>query len=37
MLDIRIYDVMFPDGVVQQYAANIIAENIYSQVDSDGH
>jgi len=32
-----LYDVMFPDGAVQQYAANLIAENIYSQVDTDGH
>ena len=30
ILDIRVYDVMFPDGSVQQYAANIIAENLYS-------
>ena len=28
---------MFPDGSVSKYAANIIAENIYSQVDEDGH
>ena len=28
---------MFPDGVVCQYAENIIAENMYSQVDSNGH
>ena len=27
----------FPDGSIQQYAANIITENIYSQVDKDGH
>ena len=31
------YDVMFPDGEVKQYAANIIAENLYAQVDPDGH
>ena len=35
--DSRIYDVMFDDGTVKQYAANIIAENIYSQVDANGH
>jgi hypothetical protein len=29
--------VEFPDGVVRQYSANIIAENMYSQVDSEGH
>ena len=28
---------MFPDGAVQQYAANIIAENLIGQVDDDGH
>ena len=28
---------MFPDGAVCQYAADIIAENMYSQVDSNGH
>ena len=35
--DTRVYDVMFPDWAVCQYAANIIAENMYSQVDSNGH
>lgn len=28
---------MFLDGSVQAYAANIIAENLYLQVDKDGH
>ena len=37
ILDTRLYDVMFPDGTVCQYAANIIAENMYSQVDSNRH
>ena len=36
ILNTRVYDVMFPDGSIQQYAANIIAENLYSQVDDDG-
>ena len=36
MLNTRIYDVLFPDGSVRQYAANIIAENLYSQVDDEG-
>ena len=31
-----IYDVEFPDGKVKEYAANIIAENMLTQVDSDG-
>ena len=37
ILDTRVYDVMFPDGAVCQYGANIIAENMYSQFDSNGH
>ena len=31
-----IYDVEFPDGQVKEYAANTIAENMLTQVDSDG-
>ena len=31
-----IYDVDSPDGLVKEYAANIIAENMLTQVDSDG-
>ena len=37
ILDTRIYQVEFPDGAVAEYSANIIAENILSQVDSDGY
>ena len=37
ILNTRQYDVMFPDGTTQQYSANVIAENIYSQVDDEGH
>ena len=37
MLSTAVYDVRFPDGAIKQYAANIIAENLYSQVDLDGH
>ena len=37
ILNSIIYDVEFPDGVVKQYAANTIAENMYSQVDHEGH
>ena len=33
----RIYDVMFPDGSIQQYAANIIAEHMYSKVEKYRH
>ena len=31
-----IYDVEFPDGTVKEYSANVIAENMLSQVDEDG-
>ena len=37
VLNTKIYNVMFSDGTVTQYATNIIAENIYSQIDEDGH
>ena len=37
ILNTRIYEVMFPDGAVEQYAANILAENLIGQVDEDGH
>ena len=36
IIDSRIYEVQFPDGQVQEYAANALAENIYSQVDAEG-
>ena len=31
------YDVEFPDGQVKEYGANIIAENMLTQVDSHGY
>ena len=31
-----IYDVEFPDGTIKEYSANVIAENMLVQVDSDG-
>ena len=31
------YDVEFPDGQVKEYGAKIIAENMLTQVDSDGY
>ena len=31
-----VYEVEFPDGQVKEYSANIIAENMLSQVDSEG-
>ena len=37
ILDTRVYDILFPDGTMSQYAANLLAENIWSQVDSEGN
>ena len=37
ILNSIVYDVEFPDGAVKQYAANTIAENMYSQLDHEGH
>ena len=31
-----VYDLEFPDGTIKEYSANIIAENMLTQVDSDG-
>jgi hypothetical protein len=36
ILDTREYEVSFPDGSTDCYAANMIAESLYSQVDADG-
>jgi hypothetical protein len=33
ILDSRIYEVQFEDGHIEEYAANVIAESIYAQVD----
>jgi hypothetical protein len=32
-----VYEVEFPDGQVKEYAANVIAENMLTQVDSEGY
>ena len=37
LLNSIIYDVEFPDGTIREYAANIIAENIYSSLDELRH
>jgi hypothetical protein len=37
ILDSRVFEVMFPDGSVEQYSANIISENLLGQVGEDGH
>jgi hypothetical protein len=36
LLDTREYEVEFPDGSIDTYTANMIAENLYSQIDTDG-
>jgi hypothetical protein len=36
-LNSMIYEVEFPDGQVKEYAANIIVENMLTQVNSDGY
>ncbi len=37
ILDTRVYEVEFGDGHVEEFAANVIAESIYSQVDDEGN
>ena len=37
MLDTRVYEITFPNGHTKECAANVIVENIYSQVDVDGN
>jgi hypothetical protein len=36
-LNSMIYEVEFPDGQMKEYAANITAENMLTQVDSEGY
>jgi hypothetical protein len=37
MIDESVYEVTFSDGTTEELAANVIAENMYSNVDSKGH
>ena len=37
ILDTRVYEVMFPDGAIERYAANVLAENMLGQVDEHGY
>ena len=37
ILDMRIYEVEFPDGQTTEYSANIIAENMCAQCDTEGN
>ena len=36
LLDSREYEVEFPDGSIEAFTANLIAENLLSQVDAEG-
>jgi len=36
LLDTREYEVLMPDGATVSYTANVIAKNLFSQVDSEG-
>ena len=37
VINMAVYDVMFPDGAIKQYAANVIVDNVWAQVDQDGN
>ena len=37
ILDMRTYEIEFPDGQTTEYSANIIAENMYVQCDTEGN
>lgn len=37
LTDTRAYEVEFLDGRTEVLAANIIAENLFAQIDDDGH
>ena len=36
LMDTRVYEVEFPDGLIQQYSANLIAESIHMECDEEG-
>lgn len=37
ILNSSVYEVQFHDGTYDEYAANVISENLYAQVDDDGN
>ena len=37
ILDTHAYGVQFPDGSLKSFNMNVIAENLYSQVDAEGN
>ena len=36
MLNTMVYDVEFPYGSISEYGANVISDNTYSRIDSEG-
>ena len=36
LFDTREYEVEFNDGLLERYQANIIAENMFAQIDGEG-
>ena len=36
-LDLRIYEVKIKDGIYAEYSTNVLFENLYSQIDQEGH
>ena len=36
LLNSMIYEIEFPDGQIKEYAANVLSDNLLSQVDSKG-
>ena len=36
LLDTQVYEVEFPDGLIQQYSANLIAESVHMECDEEG-
>ena len=37
LLNTVVYDVQFDDGTIKEYAANVIAENIWMETDAEGY
>ena len=37
ILNTAVYNVVTPDGNIHEYAANVIAENLWNQEDDDGY
>jgi hypothetical protein len=37
MLDTRTHEIDLPDGHSDEYTANVIAENMYTQCDAEGN